>query len=620
MTGATVKKLALPVALVVLIVGTAALAPVLPLFDPTKIDIPHRFAGPSLLHPLGQDEFGRDELSRIIWGGRASLAVAILSSLIAAAAGSALGLMGGYFRGLAEFFTVRAAEVLLCLPPLLLALLVVTLLGAGATTLVIALSILYTPRFVRIAYAATLQTRNLEYVVAQEALGRHPVPILARTILPNIAPPLLVQLSVTVASAMVIESGLSFLGLGVVPPAPSWGLMIRGARSAMDTAPLLLVWPCLALVLAIYSFNLLCDRLRDVLDPRAAAEGTVSWLRRARARPAAEVAPAPASGKAIARLDHLTVTIGGKEGATELVRDVSFAVEPGETLALVGESGSGKTLSGLAMLGLLPPGLVAKGAVTLRTEEGARDVLTLSEEALNALRGRDVAMVFQDASASLSPVMRVGEQIAETINAHATVEPREVERRVLALLDRVGMPDPARAARAWPHELSGGQRQRAMIASALANNPRLLIADEPTTALDPTIQAQILALLQELKEAAGGMAMVFVTHNLAIVSEIADRVVVLYAGELVEAGPVETVFGAPRHPYTAALLKCVPESGEDRLLAIPGVVPAPHEVPEGCRFAPRCDHADAGCTTRHPELEAPAPDRTVRCHKWREVA
>ncbi len=146
----------------------------------------------------------------------------------------------------------------------------VTLLGAGATTLVIALSILYTPRFVRVAYAATLQTRNLEFVVAQEALGRHPVPILAGTLLPNIAPPLLVQLSVTVASAMVIESGLSFLGLGVVPPAPSWGLMIRGARAAMDTAPLLLVWPCLALVLAIFSFNLLCDRLRDVLDPRAA--------------------------------------------------------------------------------------------------------------------------------------------------------------------------------------------------------------------------------------------------------------------------------------------------------------------------------------------------------------
>ncbi|RAH97752.1 peptide ABC transporter permease [Acuticoccus sediminis] len=616
MRARTVRKLALPVALVVLIVGAAALAPVLPLMDPTKIDIPHRFAGPSWAHPLGQDEFGRDELSRIVWGGRASLTVAILSSLVAAAIGTALGLMGGYFRGLAELFTVRAAEVLLCLPPLLLALLVVTLLGSGATTLVIALSILYTPRFVRVAYAATLQTRNLEFVMAQEALGRHPVPILARTLLPNIAPPLLVQLSVTVASAMVIESGLSFLGLGVVPPAPSWGLMIRGARAAMDTAPMLLVWPCLALVLAIFSFNLLCDRLRDVLDPRAAAEGTVSWLR-ARRAPVPAAAPV---GSDLARLDHLTVSIGGKADATRLVRDVSFAVKPGETLALVGESGSGKTLSGLAMMGLLPPGLVARGAVPIATDAGAADALALPEDELRRLRGRDVAMVFQDASASLSPVMRVGEQIAESIGAHATVDRREASRRAEALLARVGMPDPRRAARAWPHELSGGQRQRAMIAAALANGPKLLIADEPTTALDPTIQAQILALLKELKDDTQGMAMVFVTHNLAIVSEIADRVVVLYAGELVEAGPVAAVFGAPRHPYTAALLNCVPESGADRLLAIPGVVPAPDELPEGCRFAPRCGHATDPCHRRHPDLDRSGDGHDVRCLKWRELA
>ncbi len=250
------------------------------------------------------------------------------------------------------------------------------------------------------------------------------------------------------------------------------------------------------------------------------------------------------------------------------------------------------------------------------------DVLKLPEAALRRLRGRDVAMVFQDASASLSPVMRVGEQIAKSIHAHAsgTLDRREAARRAEALLALVGMPDPARAAKAWPHELSGGQRQRAMIAAALANGPKLLIADEPTTALDPTIQAQILTLLKELKDDAAGMAMVFVTHNLAIVSEIADRVVVLYAGELVEAGPVAEVFGAPRHPYTAALLKCVPESGEDRLLAIPGVVPAPHELPEGCRFAPRCTHAKPPCHRDHPEVEAAGTDHAVRCLRWRELA
>ena len=281
-----------------------------------------------------------------------------------------------------------------------------------------------------------------------------------------------------------------------------------------------------------------------------------------------------------------------------------------------------KTLSGLAMMGLLPPGLAPSGTVSLATGEGEVDVLTRSEEELRRLRGRDVAMVFQDASASLSPVMRVGEQITESIHAHTdgVVDRREAARRAEALLARVGMPDPRRAAKAWPHELSGGQRQRAMIAAALANGPKLLIADEPTTALDPTIQAQILALLEELKAAEAGMAMVFVTHNLAIVAEIADRVVVLYAGELVETGPVAEVFAAPRHPYTAALLKCVPESGEDRLLAIPGVVPAPHELPEGCRFAPRCTHAAPACHTDHPVVEEAGPDHAVRCLRWRELA
>ncbi|MEM0907519.1 MAG: dipeptide/oligopeptide/nickel ABC transporter permease/ATP-binding protein [Pseudomonadota bacterium] len=615
MKGGAARKLALPVTMVVLIVGTAALAPILPLADPTAIDIPNRFDGPSWEHPLGQDEFGRDELARIIWGGRASLAVAILSSLIAAAAGTALGLMGGYFRGAAEILTVRAAEVLLCLPPLLLALLVVTLLGSGATTLVIALSILYTPRFVRIAYAATLQTRSLDYVVAQEALGRHPVPILARTILPNISPPLLVQLSVTVASAMVIESGLSFLGLGVVPPAPSWGLMIRGARGAMDAAPLLLVWPCLALVLAIYTFNLLCDRLRDVLDPRAVALGAGGWLR---ALGGSTTLPATPTSQGLLEADHLTVRLGDSADATRLVRDVSFGLQPGQTVALVGESGSGKTLSGLAAMGLLPTGLSASGTrIALQTEGGAVNVLALNEPQMNAFRGEEIAMVFQDAAASLSPVMRVGKQIEEAVRAHHDVSAHDAAQRARSLLARVGMPNPERAARAWPHELSGGQRQRAMIAAAIANGPGVLIADEPTTALDPTIQAQILELLIELKSEAG--AMIFVTHNLAIVAEIADRILVLYAGEVVEEGTVARVFEDPRHPYTAALIKCVPESGEERLVAIPGVVPAPNELPQGCRFAPRCSFATPRCCDEHPSLETTEDGRTVRCLRWREI-
>ncbi len=419
------RKLAAPAGLIGVIVLAALAAPILPLDDPTIIDVRNRFSGPSREHWLGQDEFGRDVFSRIVWGGRASLAVAIGAALIAAAAGSALGLLGGYFRGLVELLTARAAEVVLCLPPLLLALLVVTLMGPGAGTLVIALSILYTPGFVRVAYAATLQTRSLDFVTAQEAIGTHPLRILARTVLPNVAPPLLVQLSLTVASAMVIESGLSFLGLGVVPPAPSWGLMIRGARGAMDAAPMLLVWPCLALTLTILGFNLLCDRLRDVLDPRPAPQGGAAWLRGGPRRCAGDKA-ARAPDDALLALRGLTVTLGHGSRATPLVRDVSLDVRPGETLALVGESGSGKTLSGLSLMGLLPTGLsVAAGSAAFRGGDGSvRDLLALPEAQSRALRGGEIAMVFQDASAALSPAMRVGDQVAEVSVPTARSPPR----------------------------------------------------------------------------------------------------------------------------------------------------------------------------------------------------
>ncbi len=283
MAARAIHRLYLPGAIIAGIVIVALAAPLLSLPDPVRMEVSARLASPSFTHVLGQDEYGRDVLSRIIWGARASLTVAFVSAMLAGVIGVTLGLLGGYARGLVEILTVRSMEAIVCFPPILLALLVVTLMGPGAATLVIALTILYAPGYARVAFAATLATRGLDYVTAQEALGARPMRILARTILPNVAPPLLVQFSLTVAAAMVLESGLSFLGLGVVPPAPSWGLMIRGARSTMEQAPWLLFWPCLALAGTILTFNLLCDRLRDALDPRAGSAGA-GWLRRAAVR------------------------------------------------------------------------------------------------------------------------------------------------------------------------------------------------------------------------------------------------------------------------------------------------------------------------------------------------
>lgn len=268
------RRLAGPIGGVTAILLLAALAPVLAPHDPVRMDVAHRLARPTLDHPLGQDEYGRDVLSRLIWGARVSLTVALVSALIAGAAGVAIGLLGGYFGGTVELLTVRLTDVVLSFPPILLALLVVTLLGPGAQTLTLVLSILYVPGYARVTYGEVLSARAHEYVEAARAAGAGFPRILLRTILPNVAGPVLVQCSLTVASAIVIESGLSFLGLGVVPPAPSWGLMIRSARGTMEHNWLLLLWPCLALVAGILAVNRLCDALRDVFDPHTyAAQG-----------------------------------------------------------------------------------------------------------------------------------------------------------------------------------------------------------------------------------------------------------------------------------------------------------------------------------------------------------
>jgi peptide/nickel transport system permease protein len=518
---------------------------VLGLADPTAIEMPGAFAGPSPSHWLGQDQYGRDVLSRLVWGARTSFAVALSSATIAVLAGTALGLTAAYYRGLVELVTVRPMDILLCFPPLLLALLVVTLLGPGTDTLVAVLALVFLPNFARVAYGTALSVRERDFVTAMQAIGASPVRIILRTLLPNIAGPLLVQFSLVIGAAIILEAGLSFLGLGAVPPTASWGLMIGDARATMLQHPLLMIWPCLALSLTILGVNIVCDGLRDRIDPHPIAESLFGR------KPAASRGAAPSDD--LLSIDNLSVSIG----ETALVKSVSLAVRPGEVLALVGASGSGKSLTSLAVMGLLSDRLDASGRISMT----GQDVLSSTESQLRRLRGRDVAMIFQDPASGLNPAQRVGRQIGDAIRAHQRLSARAVRTRVLALMAMVEIPDPERRIHAYPHQLSGGMRQRIMIAMAIANRPRLLIADEPTTALDVTVQAQILATLARLKQETG-MGILFVTHSLGVVAQFADRVAVMKDGEIVEAGAVREVLDAPAHPYTRLLIRNAPENLE----------------------------------------------------------
>ena len=314
-------------------------------------------------------------------------------------------------------------------------------------------------------------------------------------------------------------------------------------------------------------------------------------------------------------VQHLTISFPVRQGDTlayvRAVRDVSFAIGEGESLGLVGESGSGKSVTSLAIMRLLPPHTIVQGKI----EFAGQDLNSASDQAVRALRGRGIAMIFQEPMTALNPVMRIGDQVAEAVLAHHRVSKKEARQRAVEALRTVAIPDPERRARDYPHQLSGGQRQRVMIAMAIVNRPRLLIADEPTTALDVTVQAQILDLLAELRENFK-LAMLFISHDLAVVSRVVDRVAVMYAGQIVEAGSAGAVLNQPLHPYTCGLMNSVPTLRTDRtrpLQTVEGTVPAAACLPAGCSFEPRCDRRIAACATNQPELLEVAPAHWVRC-------
>ena len=315
----------------------------------------------------------------------------------------------------------------------------------------------------------------------------------------------------------------------------------------------------------------------------------------------------------------LTTAFATGRGEINAVEDVSFTVAPGEILGIVGESGSGKSVTALTIMGLLPrpPARIVAGQVMFERQ----DLTKLGDRQMQHIRGPGISMIFQEPMTSLNPVFTIGDQITETIRAHERLSSTALRARAVEMLDKVGIPSAARRMDDYPHQMSGGQRQRVMIAIALSCRPRLLIADEPTTALDVTIQAQILDLLMDLRDETG-MSVIIITHNMGVIAETADRVVVMYSGRIVEQAPVATIFDAPRHPYTRGLLECVPSLGDDRprLAAIPGTLPEPGRQPPGCRYSPRCFHAIDACRVGIPPLDSFDATHSAACIRAAELA
>jgi peptide/nickel transport system permease protein len=595
-------------AILFLIVFAALITPLLPLHPPNETDTANRFLRPLSEHyPLGTDHLGRDILSRLLWGTRLSLAVGLAAAMIAAILGAAIGLVAGFLGGQIDNAFMRTVDMLMAFPYILLALAIVAVLGPGLVNALIAVAIVNIPFFARNIRGVTKSISHREFIDAARLSGMSTARIMISEVFPNVFPMAVIAISTTFGWMILETAGLSFLGLGSQPPQADLGSMLGEARSAIITAPHTSLAPGIMILLIVMSVNLLGDGIRDALDPRLRTGPLSRPL--PLTRHDRKCVP-PTTGRALLTVDSLVTEFASEGRSYRAVNQVSLQLEPGECLGLIGESGSGKTVTALSIMGLVasPPGIITGGAIRL----DGQDLIGAPYGLLRSLRGKRVSYVFQDPLSTLHPLYRIGDQLIEAIRVHAPVGRAEASSRALKLLADVNIPNPETRAQAFPHELSGGMRQRVSIAMALANDPDIIIADEPTTALDVTIQAQILGLLAALRKSRQ-LSVLFITHDFGVVEQLCDRVAIMYAGQIVETGATADILSSPWHPYTRRLIACVPNLGSTSrsFQAIPGLPPALASLPQGCTFAPRCDKVRDPCRTGSIPLAG--KERAVRC-------
>ncbi|MFF0128846.1 dipeptide/oligopeptide/nickel ABC transporter permease/ATP-binding protein [Streptomyces mirabilis] len=607
-----------------LVVLLAVFAPLLAPHDP--LDQQPQVDGtgaPSGGHWMGQDSLGRDILSRLMYGARWSLAIGLGATSLALVVGALLGAIAATSRGAVDETLMRCLDVVMAFPGIALAAVLVAVFGGGITVLICAIAFLFTPSVARVVRANVLDQYGEDYVTAERVIGARTPHIVLRHVAVNCAAPVLVFCTVQVAEAIVFEASLSFIGAGVRPPDPSWGSVIADGKNMVLTGGWwATVFPGLLMLITVLSLNILSEGVSDAwaapVAREVAAKATAGdrleapepgsgevlelpGLTEAAARLRSRARPLP-TGRPVLSVENLAIGFEARHGGVDIVDGIGFDVHPGEVLGLVGESGCGKSLTALAVMGLEPKGARVRGHVRFDQRQLVGEPMRVRRRLL----GHEMAMVYQDALSSLNPAMTIRAQLKQLVRRGGRQTPAE-------LLALVGL-DPERTLRSYPHELSGGQRQRVLIAMALSRGPKLIVADEPTTALDVTVQAQIITLLLKLREELG-FALILVSHDLALVADVTDRVVVMYGGQIVETGVTADLVEAPAHHYTRGLLGSVLslESAAERMTQIKGVVPAPADFPAGCRFADRCPLASEVCRTTAPDLLG-SRTHTAACH------